>query len=178
MGTIKNLLKKSDDPYKALLAYRSTPIQVGYSPSQWLMGRVLRTVVPTTRAQREPCIPDLSLVRSKDKENKARQKKDFDSHHGARHLSPLLPGDQVWISQRECEGEVQEMVSPQSYNVELEDGSVRRNRRDLVRLTNSQSTESSDTLETQQNVSNALPEVRRSGRTSRPPERLDPSWSN
>ena len=79
VGTIKNLLKKSDDPYKALLAYRSTPLQVGYSPAQLLMGRVLRTVVPTTRAQREPCIPDLSLVRSKDKENKARQKKDFDS---------------------------------------------------------------------------------------------------
>ena len=33
VGTIKNLLKKGDDPYKSLLAYRSTPLQVGYSPN-------------------------------------------------------------------------------------------------------------------------------------------------
>ena len=81
LGTIKNLLKKTDNPCKALLAYRSTPLQVGYSPSQLLMGCVLRTTVPTTRAQRKPCIPVLSLVRSRDQKNKARQKKNFDSHH-------------------------------------------------------------------------------------------------
>lgn len=184
VATIKNLLKKGDDPYKSLLAYRSTPLKLGYSPSQLLMGRILRTTVPTTRAQREPCIPDLSLVRSRDKTNKARQKKNFDSHHGARELSPLLPGDQVWVPQRECEGEVQEEVTPRSYTVETEDGSVRRNRRDLIRLPNcessesSQQTESNVDQETQQSESNTTPEVRRSSRTSRPPERLDPSWSD
>ncbi|ETX01928.1 MAG: hypothetical protein ETSY2_36455 [Candidatus Entotheonella gemina] len=82
------MLKKSDDPYKSLLAYRSTPLQLGYSPSQLLMGRILRTTVPTTRAQREPHIPDLSLVRSRDKTNKARQKKNF--HHGARDCCQVI----------------------------------------------------------------------------------------
>ena len=179
--TIKNLLKKTDDPYKSLLAYRSTPLQLGYSPSQLLMGRILRTTVPTTRAQREPHIPDLSLVRSRDKTNKARQKKKFDSHHGARELSPLLPGDQVWVPQRECEGEVQEEVTPRSYTVETEDGSVRRNRRDLIRLHNCESSEHSEQTESnelQQSELNTTPEVRRSSRISRPPERLDPSWSD
>ena len=38
VGTIKSLFKKSDDPYKALLAYHSAPLQIGYSPSQLLMG--------------------------------------------------------------------------------------------------------------------------------------------
>ena len=52
--TVKNLLKKSNDPYMALLAYRATPLEVGYSPSELLMCRKLRTTVPTVRKQREP----------------------------------------------------------------------------------------------------------------------------
>ncbi len=37
--TIKNLLKKSGDPYLALMAYRAAPLANGYSPSELLMGR-------------------------------------------------------------------------------------------------------------------------------------------
>jgi len=37
--TIKNLLSKSEDPYAALLAYKSTPIECGYSPTELLMNR-------------------------------------------------------------------------------------------------------------------------------------------
>ena len=39
--TVKGLLKKNDDPYLALLTYRSTPLQTGLSPSELLMGRRL-----------------------------------------------------------------------------------------------------------------------------------------
>ena len=41
--TAKNMLKKSNEPEKALLAYRSTPLQSGYSRSQLLMGHVIRS---------------------------------------------------------------------------------------------------------------------------------------
>ena len=44
--TVKALLRKNEDPYPALLAYRSTPLQNGFSPSELLMGRRLRTKVP------------------------------------------------------------------------------------------------------------------------------------
>ena len=37
--TTKSLLKKEKDPTKGLLAYRSTPLACGYSPSELLMGR-------------------------------------------------------------------------------------------------------------------------------------------
>ena len=191
MGTVKNLLKKSGDPYKALLAYRSTPLQMGYSPSQLLMGRVLRSTVPTTRAQRDPKIPDLSEVRARDKWNKARQKRNHDTHRGARELPQLQPGDQVWVPQRQSEGEVQREVAPQSYTVESEGDTFRRNRRDLIRLPDSepdepvQSAHSNDSNnsnnshdDTRTTDSIAQPTIRRSTRNSRPPDRLDPSWSD
>ncbi|KAI5096743.1 complement component bfb isoform X1 [Silurus meridionalis] len=40
--TIKSLLKKSADPYLALMAYRVAPLTNGYSPAELLMGRKLR----------------------------------------------------------------------------------------------------------------------------------------
>ena len=191
VGTVKTLLKKGDDPYKALLAYRSTPLQLGYSPAELLMGRVLRTTVPTTIAQRKPKIPNLTSVRAKDKKSKARQKQDFDSHHGARELPLLQPGDQVWVSGRETEAEVQGEVAPQSYVIETEDGTFRRNRQQLVRLPNSETENTSglhDRAETTEPIEESTsnessesivpPLIRRSTRHSRPPERLDPSWSN
>lgn len=49
---MKNLLKKSGDPCLALLAYRSTPLEVGYSPAELLMSRRLRTTVPDIQKQR------------------------------------------------------------------------------------------------------------------------------
>ena len=44
--TVKNILKKAKDPYKALLDYRSTPLEgIGLSPSQLLMNRRLKSTI-------------------------------------------------------------------------------------------------------------------------------------
>ena len=198
--TTKRQLRKNEDPYKALLAYRSTPLQSGYSPSQLLMGRLLRSTVPTTRAQREPRVPEMTEVRARDKQSKARQKWNHDTHRGARELQPLIPGDKVWIPQRQSEGEVQSEVAPQSYSVESGGETIRRNRRDLIRLPEPESTEtpsepgeqvdaepgdqahsntnnSNDSNRPTDTNSTARPTVRRSGRHSRPVDRLDPSMT-
>ena len=47
--TTKSMLKREKDPTKGLLAYRSTPLACGYSPSELLIGRKLRnTIQPAT----------------------------------------------------------------------------------------------------------------------------------
>ena len=40
---VKGLLKMNKDPYRALLAYRVTPLHHGPSPTELLMGRRLRS---------------------------------------------------------------------------------------------------------------------------------------
>ena len=52
--TVKALLKKSADPYLALLDYRTTPVLNGMSPAQLLLGRQLRTTVPTITSKLAP----------------------------------------------------------------------------------------------------------------------------
>jgi len=67
--TIKGLLKKEGEPYLALLSYQATPLQIGYSLSELLMGRKLQTTVPTIRKQLVPRVPDTTLIQetSRDK---------------------------------------------------------------------------------------------------------------
>jgi len=53
--TVKKTLKKSEDPYTALLSYRSTPLPwCGLSPAQLSMGRRIRTPIPQTNKQLVP----------------------------------------------------------------------------------------------------------------------------
>ena len=156
MGTIKRLLKKKGDPYLALLAYRNTPLEVGYSPSQLLMNRALRTTVPTMRSQRQPKVPNLGEVRDRDALLKTRQKHNFDKHHGTRELRPLNPGHLVWLPESGVTANVNEQIAPRSY------------------LVNTQIPNALDTT-----VAMApSPSVRKSTRMTNPPKRLisDPDW--
>ena len=131
VGTVKRLLQKNEDPY---LAYRTTSLRCGFTPSQLLMGRNLRTTVPTTRAHRTPTVVHVEELRKKERDLQERQKQDFDRHHGARKLPALKEGDQGWLPDRATEGTVGEEVSPRSYEVTRADGVYRRNRRDILQL--------------------------------------------
>ena len=62
--TVKGLLNKSDDQYLAMLAYRSTPLENGYSPAELLMGKQLRTTIPVLPKQLKPKLPDANKLRS------------------------------------------------------------------------------------------------------------------
>ena len=185
---VKNLLKKAQDPYLALLAYRSTPLEVGYSPSQLLMSRCLRTTVPIIERQRKPHIPDFNAVAARDGRAKKRQKDNFDARRGARNLPTLDPGDSVWVTDRQVHGEVVEETSPRSYVVQTPDGTFRRNRRAIISSPEnethesgvSQSEEISTSVETEDNTPSQPKEYAtrsRGNRPPRPPDRFDPSWN-
>ena len=127
--TLKNLLKKSADPYLALMAYRSTPLQNGYSPSQLLMGRKIRSTVPCLPAELEPKWPDFTKLREKEEDMRMKQKVVYDTRHRTKSLHKLNPGDSVWIKDLNRSGTViSEADIPRSYFISTPNGNIRRNR--------------------------------------------------
>ena len=193
--TIKDLLNKSDDPYLAILTYRSTPLEHGYSPAELLMGRKLRTTLPTTLQVMKPQLPKVSRLQTKDKQIKKRQQQNFDQRHKATNLKPLQKGDRVWLSDRKTKGTVVNSCAPRSYIIQTDDqGTYRRNRKMLLPLPSTKETTTPKTTDTvTPNVTNLLhrPMVAipieqcpnpqpagntqvtqtRSGRISKPPDR-------
>ena len=66
MRTIKSLLKKEgdrkEDSYLALMTYRATPLECGYSPAELLMSRKIRTNMPLPQKQLSPEVPKMSIL--------------------------------------------------------------------------------------------------------------------
>ena len=131
--TTKNLLTKSDDPYEALLAYRATPLENGFSPVELCMGRRLRTTLPTTPSKLTPQWPELTKLREKEAKIKTEQTKDYNRRHAVKELSHLSPGDRVYIPDRkENAVVVAKTPEPRSYYLDTDyNATVRRNRRQL-----------------------------------------------
>ncbi|XP_036001498.1 uncharacterized protein K02A2.6-like [Fundulus heteroclitus] len=127
--TIKSLLKKSSDPYLALMAYRASPLANGYSPTELLMGRKIRTTVPVIPSQLEPNRADLGKVRKTEKSYRLRQTQNYNRRHRAFDMPSLQPGDHVWVKDIRQRGTVVSTAgTPRSYIVETPGGSLRRNR--------------------------------------------------
>ena len=130
--TVKSLWKKEKDPFLALLIYRATPLEIGYSPAELLMCRRLRTTLPLAQEQRVPKLPDPTVLSNKNDQVKGRQKMNFDADHGVKMLPTLHSGDTVWILDRRTMGRVVKEIAPRSYVVETQERNFRRNRRALV----------------------------------------------
>ena len=188
--TIKQFLKKSKDPHMALMIYHSTPLQNGYSPSELLMNRKIRTPLPIIESQLLPSVPDYSIVRERETKQQNDNKANFNTRHRARNLEPLDPGQPVWITGRRDSGVViQPAETPRSYLVSTPTGTVRRNRQQLTLIpvpgesfmshsavSEPDVTEPDVTIQT----SSSNTQMTRSGRLSVPPNRLisDPNWNN
>ena len=131
--TVKNLLKKSSDPSLALMAYRATPLSNGFSPSELLFNRRIRTTLPVMPSQLEPHVPNRQNIRDFEQQSRRKAKQNYDSRHRAKTLPPLLPGSTVYIRDKGYHGQVLEKLpEPRSYLVSTENGILRRNRKFLA----------------------------------------------
>ena len=132
---VKNILKKSNEPEKALLAYRSTPLLSGYSPSQLLMGRAIRSTLPTLDSKLNPKLTELDTMRRREDESRRQQKLCYDKRHRAIPLTPLKPNTEVNITTHHVQGTILKPAhSPRSYYVQTPTKVIRRNREHIVPL--------------------------------------------
>ena len=186
---MKNLIRKAEDPYKALMAYRATPLECGLSPAELLMGRKIRTRIPTIPSQLQPTWPYLENFRDKDANLKSRQKRNFDARHSSKVLKELRPGNPVWLPNEGVDGKVVDKAgTPRSYIIETPKGRLRRNRRHINPLPETQASATVPETPACNNpvsivsnnggntksliVHDTSKKVTRSGREVRPPERF------
>ncbi len=131
--TVKSLITKSEDPYLALLSYRSTPLQNGYTPAELLMGRKLRSTLPLVSEKLTPKLPDTEQLRKDEVIYKRRQTQDYNRRHRTSTLPDLSPGERVWLPDSSSPAVVVEKSRhPRSYVVETNQSLLRRNRRHLI----------------------------------------------
>ncbi|OXA53834.1 Transposon Tf2-6 polyprotein [Folsomia candida] len=116
---VKNLLKKNSDWYAALLEYRATPLANGYSPSDLLMSRRIRSLLPMNPTRLVPISVDKEDLNSKEELRRSRQKKDYDSHHRVQPKEDLQPEENA--------------NAPRSLIVDTPRGKFRRNSLALTR---------------------------------------------
>ena len=188
--TIKVMLKKSDDPYIALLSYRATPLANGYNPVELLMGRKLQTVLPIAPKQLKPKLPNFPTLRENEKESKLKVKRNYERRHCAHLLTKVKTNDTVWIKDQKKSGIVKtESNEPHSYIIQTDSGEIGRNRRHLAKIPESVKDKGKITSETapdnssksdneNKNIPDNLSEqtdyyVTRSGRISKSPDKLN-----
>lgn len=185
--TVKHLFDKAKasnrDPYIALLEYRNTPLECGYSPSQLLNSRRLRPILPCTDEQLQPQVVDREQVQIKLRDRQTRQK--LYHNKSATQLLPLHIGEAVRIKDKYGLWQpavVTRIHDPRSVIVETKSGgSYRRNSRHVIRThetpfnTEFDDTEYADNCNTP-NVNNDT--YTANSRTSSPVKNFNPGSSS
>ena len=183
--TAKRMLSKcaadGTNFFLALLQYRTTPVDGLASPAELLMGRKLRSTLPSTQSHLQPkTIPPETVVQRR-KECLASQKRYYD--RGARPLPTHPVGEPVGVQLQKGDswkpGKVIATGStPRTLVVETKDGGRYLRNRRFVRKWPAQTTTPTPPAADQQPEASAPPTTsdpprRTSGRTSKPPSRLD-----
>ncbi|CAB0019866.1 unnamed protein product, partial [Nesidiocoris tenuis] len=132
VGIAKKLIKKcwhsKSDLDQALLEYRVTPITgLQYSPSELLMGRILRTTAPVTTEILKPKLLEEG-TRNRMEKLKQKQKKNYDAH--AREKPEFSPDQWVYMrwGDKWKEAKISDkLAEPRSYLVAADGKEYRRN---------------------------------------------------
>ncbi|UYV63312.1 K02A2.6-like [Cordylochernes scorpioides] len=179
---IKQSFKKEEDCYLTLQAYRTMPLESGYSPAELLMGRRLRTSVPAIESSLMPRYLDSEALQEREKRRVINQKRLYDKRHDVHSLPPLQQGDSVWVRDQRVEGKVlHKSEEPRSYWVQTPQGKVRRNRLHLTPLPKMGSTmdasEDDQEQETEEDCPTPTASSTRDGRMQRDNQDQDPEKS-
>ena len=178
--TVKRMIKKCGDSkqdfYKAILAYRSSPLESGKSPVQLLMNRRIRSSLPIhSNLLATESVNDHTTWKI---QKRLKQKHNYD--RSSHSLPPLGSGDRVrvrdptrgnWAQGATVTAE----VAPRSYNIVTKDGvTLRRNRIDIRPDTTEPEapTEVNDQPGDQRGGELHADQPRRSDRRVKAPERL------
>ena len=197
MKIAKNILRQ-DDPCLALMVYRSTTVgSIGYSPSEVMLNRRIRTTLPTLPKNIEPRVYDEDKV--KKKHEASQRSNEFYYNRKGDQVRIKTGKDDEWGRPAVVIGTTN---TPRSYNVQTETGVVRRNRRNLLRVPrderercneedegvpqntpepmvlNNQNTDCESPVESTEPTSRSIPDNSegtrtRSARLSKPPDRLN-----
>ena len=130
-----------------MLAYRSTPLETGFSPAQLLMNRRLKTTLPVQASRLEPQLqPEASTTK---RNIQQRTKQNYDRH--TKPLPALKAGDRVRIQDHatglwSLGATVRQQVAPRSYQLDADNGSTLRRNRQHIRLFNGPPSQRPDTL--------------------------------
>ena len=137
---IAKKILRDPDPSVALMTYRATPVAaIGCSPAELVMGRRMRTLLPTIPRQLEPVSLDRSAIEAKDTLTKMRYADDYNRRHGVRKLPELEAGEPVRVkldNEKSWTKEgtiVDQHQSPRSYIVDVGGATYRRNRKHLAK---------------------------------------------
>ena len=136
---IAKKILQQESPDTALLNYRATPhTSTGVSPSVALMGRQLKTKLPTLPQNLAPQAVKDAEIRKFDQAVKVKATANFNKQHGAVPLGHLKPGDDILVhadNKWEKPGTVV-AADPdnRTYLINTPTGVLRRNRRHLQQL--------------------------------------------
>ena len=136
----KHILRQ-DDVFRALMAYRSTPVAAtGVSPSELIMGRRMRTAMPVLSKTLKPKWPNLNTVRNRDKKTKERYRFYYDRHYSTKPLPELEEGEKVLLKldneNKWTNSGIVKSVDHErrSCIIETPHGTIRRNRRHIQKM--------------------------------------------
>ncbi|XP_064629307.1 uncharacterized protein LOC135488593 [Lineus longissimus] len=149
---IAERILRQNDPVKALMVYRATPVvSTGHSPSRLMMGREMSTTLPILSKTLAPHWPDRERLSENVKNTQMNYEKQYNRRHGVRPMPELMPGDRVRVKlDNESKwGQpttvVRQHETPRSYVVQSQSGrEYRRNRRHLQLLPKTNGSNSKD----------------------------------
>lgn len=132
--TVKRLWKKCEDHSAALMAYRTTPLPSGFSPSELMFGRPVKSKLGISY---ETDI-DYGQFEEIESDRRKKIKRKWDKKYRVSKLDKLKLGQTVYVKAPSDVGSrgivVREDNSPESYWVRVGQSEIRRNRKHLFVL--------------------------------------------